>query len=445
MAKPKRTFTGQEGQRSVGTAGPDAIRYDLDNLFAALDPDDTFKDGTSGGIGEENLRQVTIDQADEPTGNTGHIRQLFSWLANIVRKITGNANWYDAPKTTLTATKAHMDANTGVHGVGASTVESVAGSQSKVDTHEAKTATHGATASATANRIVLRDSSGRAQIATPTLASDIANKSYVDGKISEVDVVGDVSGHINRTDAHSATNAATANRIIMRDAYGRAKVAAPSASDDIARKDTVDAHANASAPHSGHATTSSLSSHTGNKSNPHSVTASQVGAAASSHTHTWSQVTSPPAQATRWPSWSEVTSKPSTFAPSSHTHTASQVTGVARFSIGTYTGNSENTVYDNLQTISLGFTPKAVLVWPQSASIVQFYSWNSSHKMTRFGGLAVTGGPIKAALNLQRSELVKITTNGFVVNHYRAVDENDKKAYEGPNAKGAIYNYVAFY
>lgn len=292
MAKPKRTFTGQEGQRSVGTAGPDAIRYDLDNLFAALDPDDTFKDGTSGGIGEENLRQVTIDQADEPTGNTGHIRQLFSWLANIVRKITGNANWYDAPKTTLTATKAHMDANTGVHGVGASTVESVAGAQSKVDVHEAKAATHGATASATANRIVLRDSSGRAQIATPTLASDIANKSYVDGKISEVDVVGDVSGHINRTDAHSATNTATANRIMMRDAYGRAKVAVPSASDDIARKAEVDTvqtnlttHANTASPHSGHATTAALSSHASNKQNPHAVTAAQAGAAPASHTH----------------------------------------------------------------------------------------------------------------------------------------------------------------
>jgi len=46
------------------------------------------------------------------------------------------------------------------------------------------------------------------------------------------------------TDVHGATSAATANRLMMRDANGRAKVAAPVASDDIARKDTVDAHAN---------------------------------------------------------------------------------------------------------------------------------------------------------------------------------------------------------
>lgn len=56
-----------------------------------------------------------------------------------------------------------------------------------------------------------------------------------------------VDTHANNTAAHSATSAATANRIIMRDANGRAKVAAPSASDDIARKDTVDNHASTTA------------------------------------------------------------------------------------------------------------------------------------------------------------------------------------------------------
>jgi hypothetical protein len=50
-----------------------------------------------------------------------------------------------------------------------------------------------------------------------------------------------IDGHISATSAHSATSSATANRLILRDASGRAKVAAPSASDDIARKDTVDA------------------------------------------------------------------------------------------------------------------------------------------------------------------------------------------------------------
>lgn len=38
-------------------------------------------------------------------------------------------------------------------------------------------------------------------------------------------------------------------------------------------------HIDAASPHSGHATTTELSSHTSNKSNPHAVTAAQVGAA----------------------------------------------------------------------------------------------------------------------------------------------------------------------
>lgn len=65
----------------------------------------------------------------------------------------------------------------------------------------------------------------------------------------------------------AATSSATANRIMMRDAYGRAKVAAPSASDDVARKDTVTNHANRT-------------------DNPHSVTATQVGAVVENHKHT---------------------------------------------------------------------------------------------------------------------------------------------------------------
>lgn len=58
-----------------------------------------------------------------------------------------------------------------------------------------------------------------------------------------------LSTHTSATSAHSATSAATANRIMMRDASGRAKVAAPSAADDVARKDTVDAKFHATTGH----------------------------------------------------------------------------------------------------------------------------------------------------------------------------------------------------
>jgi len=58
----------------------------------------------------------------------------------------------------------------------------------------------------------------------------------------------DVGTHAATTDTHiaattgihGATAAATANKLLIRDAAGRAKVVAPSVADDIARKDTVD-------------------------------------------------------------------------------------------------------------------------------------------------------------------------------------------------------------
>ena len=75
---------------------------------------------------------------------------------------------------------------------------------------------------------------------------DAKDADTIDGKhFTDIqnDAQAKVNTHAALTSAHSATSAATANRIMMRDANGRAKVAVPSASDDIARKDTVDNHA----------------------------------------------------------------------------------------------------------------------------------------------------------------------------------------------------------
>lgn len=50
--------------------------------------------------------------------------------------------------------------------------------------HIDSTSPHQATSGANANRLVLRDGAGRAQVASPTAAADIATKGYVDGKIT---------------------------------------------------------------------------------------------------------------------------------------------------------------------------------------------------------------------------------------------------------------------
>ena len=69
-----------------------------------------------------------------------------------------------------------------------------------------------------------------------------------------------------------------------------------------------------------------------------SVKVNRATVADSADSVAWANVTSKPAQATRWPSWSEVTSKPSTFTPSSHSHATGDITsgtlGVARGGTG---------------------------------------------------------------------------------------------------------------
>ncbi|WP_438445917.1 hypothetical protein [Gorillibacterium sp. sgz5001074] len=69
--------------------------------------------------------------------------------------------------------------------------------------------------------------------------------------------------HMNATTGiHGATSAAMANALAQRDGAGRMKVAAPAASDDVARKDTVDgamtAHTSATDPHPQYWSTSKI-------------------------------------------------------------------------------------------------------------------------------------------------------------------------------------------
>lgn len=52
------------------------------------------------------------------------------------------------------------------------------------NTHVADTAPHSATAAATASRLMMRDASGRAQVQDPSAALDIANKQWVTAQIA---------------------------------------------------------------------------------------------------------------------------------------------------------------------------------------------------------------------------------------------------------------------
>lgn len=89
---------------------------------------------------------------------------------------------------------------------------------------------HGATVAATANQLISRDGYGRAKIASPNDDEDIVNKAYVDN-------------HIERTgeNAHGATVAATANQLATRDSSGKlfGKTSATGSNPTISKTDEL--------------------------------------------------------------------------------------------------------------------------------------------------------------------------------------------------------------
>jgi hypothetical protein len=108
--------------------------------------------------------------------------------------------------------------------------------QTNLTNHAALANPHSATAAATADRLVLRDGAGRAQVVAPSVAADIARKDTVDG------VQTNLNTHtaLTTVGVHGSTVAPTASKLMHRDGSGRSQVAAPAAAADIARKDNVD-------------------------------------------------------------------------------------------------------------------------------------------------------------------------------------------------------------
>jgi hypothetical protein len=106
---------------------------------------------------------------------------------------------------------------------------------------------HGATSEANPERIILRDSEGKANICSPSVALNIANKAYVDDglilKASCTDLTWtnyNINSHIGCHLVHCSTYLATPSRIILRDGNGRARVCNPSDNLDIANKQYTD-------------------------------------------------------------------------------------------------------------------------------------------------------------------------------------------------------------
>ena len=99
-----------------------------------------------------------------------------------------------------------------------------------------------------------------------------------------------------------------------------------------------------------------------------------------------------------------------------------------KFAVGSYTGNGAAT-----RTISVGFTPKAVFVVESRGHMADDCA--SLAQRFYYGGLAVTGSPVKTRGD---DVLVEIAAGGFTV-HYLA----NGNYYGWANTQNYTYHYVA--
>lgn len=120
--KPERQFSANEGDYSIGLAGPDAIEADIDTLARMFDPLTTHSDGTPGGIGTDNIQTGAItddvigdrtinDSIVDAYSNTGRIGKLFSLIAKAIKGLKGTTNWFDSPSDTINGIHTRVSSN----------------------------------------------------------------------------------------------------------------------------------------------------------------------------------------------------------------------------------------------------------------------------------------------------------------------------------------------
>jgi hypothetical protein len=143
-------------------------------------------------IGERTVDQTIVPEAD----NTGPLTAVLSWLANMIKAITGKADWKTAPATTLEAASTHIASTANPHNVTATQAGAV-------PTSDVVTV-------ATANKILKLDANAKLP------ASITGDANTVDGKNPDTastadtlalrDLAGDIHARLFRSE-YDTTNA----------------------------------------------------------------------------------------------------------------------------------------------------------------------------------------------------------------------------------------------
>lgn len=142
----------------------------------------------AGAATDTIIGSRTATDSTAPTSLTGSITTLLNGIFYMLKSITGKANSYTAPATTLEAAKNHMDTTASIHG---------------------------STNVNTANRIVQRDASGN--FAAGTISGSLAGNSATATKLATartITLTGDVTGS-GSFDGSSNLSISTTNTAAM--------------------------------------------------------------------------------------------------------------------------------------------------------------------------------------------------------------------------------------
>ncbi|MGD9663122.1 MAG: hypothetical protein AB7U63_17840, partial [Porticoccaceae bacterium] len=129
---------------------------------------------------DTNLKTFTVSRAQEGTTATSHNIGASAenrWTAGTYGELAGMADltWTNVqgkPSSFTPSVHKNTHATGGSDALAPADIGAAAASD--LAAHLADVAPHGATSSSTAGRIVLRDTAGRAQMAIPTSAADVA-------------------------------------------------------------------------------------------------------------------------------------------------------------------------------------------------------------------------------------------------------------------------------
>lgn len=201
-------------------------------------------DHPDASITDAKIGQRTPDQTQTPASpGTGLPGQLFSWLANRIKVITGKTNWWENPSVNLENASNHMGSTNNPHSTTAAqvkalvSVDGVSNDGGDIDLIAGTGIT--ITPDNPNNRITITATGGGAPSAHANTHADGGSDPVTPASIKAETPSGaqsKVDTHANLTSPHLATAEATSNRLIVRDANGRAKISSPLEFNDIANK-----------------------------------------------------------------------------------------------------------------------------------------------------------------------------------------------------------------